>query len=65
MKYNNLEEVEYDLERLSLEKRIAYERFKGIKEDVKSDLSPYSWLTTVISAVKKYGMLYLIKKMIK
>jgi|GEM_PF-1634851 len=65
MRYNNLEEVEYDLERLSLEKRIAYERFKGIKENVKNDLSPYSWITTVVSAVKKYGMLYLIKKIIR
>ncbi|AZQ60354.1 hypothetical protein EJ994_16645 [Maribacter sp. MJ134] len=60
--YTNLEEVEYDLKRLSLEREIALEEIKGLKQDVKEDLSPYSWMSTVMSAVKKYGILYLIRK---
>lgn len=63
--YTNLEEVEYDLKRLSLEREIAFEEIKGLKQDVKEDLSPYSWMSTVMSAVKKYGILYLIRKIIR
>lgn len=63
--YNNLEEVEFDLKRLQLERQIALEEIKGIKQDIKDDLSPFSWISTAISAFKKYGMLYLIRKIIK
>lgn len=63
--YNNLEEVEFDLKRLKLERQIALEEIKGIKQDIKDDLSPYSWISMAISAFKKYGMLYLIRKIIK
>lgn len=63
--YKNLNEVEYDLKRLNLERQIALEQIKGIKNDVKEDLSPYSWLSTVFSAVKKFGVLYLVKKIIR
>jgi hypothetical protein len=63
--YNNLEEVEFDLKRLKLERQIALEEIKGIKQDIKDDLSPYSWVSMAISAFKKYGMLYLIRKIIK
>ena len=63
--YNNLEEVEFDLKRLQLERQIALEEIKGIKQDIKDDLSPFSWISTAISALKKYGMLYLIRKIIK
>lgn len=63
--YKNLEQVEYDLQKLDLERQIAFEKLKGIKEDVKEDLSPYSWVTTIFSAVKKYGTLYLIRKILR
>ncbi|WP_419213122.1 DUF6327 family protein [Maribacter sp. X9] len=63
--YKNFAEIEFDLKRLKLERQIALEEIKGLKQDVKDDLSPYSWVSTVISAVKKYGILYLIRKVIK
>lgn len=63
--YNNFEEIEYDLQRLDLERKIALEELKGLKQEVKEDLSPYNWLSTSISLVKKYGILYLIKKILK
>ena len=63
--YKNFDEIEFNLKRLSLERQIALEEFKGIKQDIKDDLSPYSWLSAIISAIKKYGMLYLIRKVIK
>jgi len=63
--YKNFDEIEYHLKRLSLEREIALEQFKGLKEDVKQDLSPYSWVSTVLSAIKKYGVLYLIRKIFR
>ncbi len=63
--YKNLDEVEYDLKVLNLERQIALESIKGIKDDVKEDLSPYSWMSTIFSAVKKFGVLYLVKKIFR
>lgn len=63
--YKNFDEIEFDLKRLKLERQIALEEIKGLKQDIKDDLSPYSWISTVISAVKKYGILYLVRKVIR
>ncbi|RRQ50640.1 hypothetical protein DZC72_08945 [Maribacter algicola] len=63
--YKNFDEIEFDLQRLDLERQIAMEELKGLKQEVKEDLSPYNWLSTAISVVKKYGILYLIKKILK
>lgn len=63
--YKNFDEIEFDLKRLKLERQIALEEIKGLKQDVKDDLSPFNWISTAISAVKKYGMLYLIRKVIR
>lgn len=63
--YQNFDEIEFDLQRLDLERQIAMEELKGLKQEVKEDLSPYNWLSTAISLVKKYGVLYLIKKILK
>jgi hypothetical protein len=63
--YKNFEQIDYDLKRLNLERQIALEEIKGIKQEVKEDLSPYSWMTTILSSIKKYGMLYLIRKIVR
>lgn len=63
--YKNFDEIEFDLKRLKLERQIALEEIKGLKQDVKDDLSPFNWISTAISAIKKYGMLYLIRKVIR
>lgn len=63
--YKNFDEIEYDLQRLDLERQIALEELKGLKQEVKEDLSPYNWVSTSISLIKKYGILYLIKKILK
>lgn len=63
--YKNLEQVAFDLKKLDLERKIALEEIKGLKDDVKEDLSPYNWLSTVFVAVKKFGILYLMKKIIR
>jgi len=63
--YKNFDEIEFNLKRLKLERQIALEELKGLKHDVQQDLSPYNWMSSAFSAVKKYGMLYVIQKIVK
>ena len=63
--YKNFEEIEFNLKRLKLEREIALEELKGLKQDVQEDLSPYNWVSTAFSTAKKFGMLYLMRKVVK
>ncbi len=63
--YNNLKEINHDLKRLSLERQIAWEEMKGLKEDFKESLQPYNWFGPILSSAKKYGFLYLIGLLFK
>ena len=63
--YKNFEEIEFNLKRLKLEREIALEELKGLKQDVQEDLSPYKWVSTAFSAAKKFGMLYIMRKVVK
>ena len=63
--YNSSEEIKKDLKRLKLERQIAWEEMKGLRYKVKEDLQAYSWLNMALSVAKKYGMLYLIRKLFK
>ncbi len=63
--YTNFESINLDLKRLKLERQIALEEIKGIKNNFQEDLQPYNWINTALSAAKKYGFYYLIKKILK
>ncbi|WP_282178714.1 DUF6327 family protein [Maribacter stanieri] len=63
--YKNFDEIEFNLKRLKLERQIALEKLKGLKQDVQEDLSPYNWVSTAFSAAKKFGMLYIMRKVVK
>jgi hypothetical protein len=63
--YKNFDEIEFNLKRLKLEREIALEELKGLKQDVQEDLSPYNWVSTAFSAAKKFGMLYIMRKVVK
>ncbi|RAJ16812.1 hypothetical protein [Olleya aquimaris] len=66
MKYYNTEEdIQRDLKRLSLEKQIAWEELKIIKEDFKEALQPSHWLQTGFKLFSKLGLMMLVKKIIK
>ena len=63
--YENFKEIEKDLKRLNLERKIALEEIKGIKYKLEEDISPYHWISSLLSIFKKYGVLYLGKKLFK
>lgn len=64
-KYNSLEEIELDLKRLSLERKIALEELKLSKEEIKERLSYPNWINTIFKTASKYGFYLLIKKFLK
>lgn len=64
-RYNSFEEIENDLKRLDLERKIAKEEMIGLKYEFQERMSPYYWLVTLLNAVKKYGIFFLLKKLLK
>jgi hypothetical protein len=63
--YKAFEEIELDLKRLSLERQIAIEEFKGVKGEIKEDLKTSVLLKTIWKYANKYGAIMLIKKIIR
>jgi hypothetical protein len=60
--YNSFEEIDFDVKRLNLERKIAWEKIKHSSNEVQESLSPYNWIQTILSSIKKFGILLLLKK---
>lgn len=63
--YQSFKEIETDLKRLNLERKIALEELKLLKSGVKEDLKPANWLSSILGMLGKYGIYQLIKKFTK
>ncbi|KPM32136.1 Glutaminyl-tRNA synthetase [Croceitalea dokdonensis DOKDO 023] len=63
--YTSLEEIKLDLQVLQLQRKIQMEELKSTRHQFKEDLSPANWIGTLLKGVKKYGVLLLLKKIIK
>jgi hypothetical protein len=63
--YNTLEEINTELHFLNLKRDIHLEELKLTRHQLKEDLSPANWINTMLSGVKKYGVLMLLRKIIK
>ncbi|TXD48203.1 DUF6327 family protein [Polaribacter sp. IC073] len=63
--YQSFEEIDRDLKLLSLEKEIALEELKVVKNDFEESLRPISILSNGLKFVSKYGALMFIKKIFK
>ena len=63
--YNSLEEISNELQLLNLKRKIHLEELKLTKHQIQEDLSPVNWINTGIKAIKKYGILLLLRKIIK
>ncbi|PQJ71826.1 MULTISPECIES: DUF6327 family protein [Polaribacter] len=64
-RYQSFEEIDRDLKRLSLEKQIALEELKMVKNDFQEILKPMSLVSNALSAFGKFGTFMFIKKMFK
>ncbi|MDO6760370.1 hypothetical protein Q4566_09195 [Tamlana sp. 2_MG-2023] len=63
--YKNMKDVERELKILNLERQIAWEEIKGLKDDYAEDLKPAHWIQTGLNFAGKYGVFMLLKKIIK
>ena len=63
--YNSLKEIKLELQTLNLERKIQMEELKLTKHQIKEDLQPINWISTLLKGVKKYGALILLKKMLR
>ncbi|TPN84441.1 DUF6327 family protein [Aquimarina algicola] len=63
--YSSFKEIERDLQALNLQRKISFEEIKVLKYELKEDLQPYQWLSTIMNLIKKYGVLYLLKRLFK
>lgn len=63
--YKSFDEIEYDLNRLKLEREIAWEELKGVKYEFQEDLKPLNWVSTGLKYAGKYGIFLLLKKLIR
>jgi len=63
--YSSFKEIKADLKRLSLQRQIAFEEIKGLKYDVQEDFSSQNWIQTALGALKKFGALYIMRKIFK
>ncbi|WP_062055397.1 DUF6327 family protein [Aquimarina longa] len=63
--YTSFKEIEKDLHKLSLQRQICLEEMKLLKSEFKKELQPYQWVSITLSAIKKYGIFYMIKKLFK
>lgn len=63
--YKTEQQIKQDLRRLQLEKEIAWEELKTLKGDFKESLQPYQWMQTGLKLFSKFGVMMLVRKIIK
>jgi len=63
--YNSFKDIDNDLKKLNLERQIAWEELKLVKEEFKEDLQPLNWVSSALKVVGKMGGFMLLKKIIK
>lgn len=62
--YTSFEEIDQHLKRLKLERDIAWEELKLMKNEYKEDLKPMNWISTAFKLTSKYSFIAILKKLI-
>lgn len=62
--YNNFDEIDTDLKRLDLQRKIAWEELKLVKHDFKDQFKPLSWVQSTLKFAGKYGIFMILKRFI-
>jgi hypothetical protein len=62
--YSDVESIERDLKIFKLERDIAWEEIKAVKEEYKENLKPLNWVQSGLKFLGKYGLTVLLKKIL-
>ncbi|NRD22766.1 hypothetical protein HNV10_05910 [Winogradskyella litoriviva] len=60
--YTTFKEINKDIKRYELERDIAWEELKLIKNELKEDLQPLNWISTALKLTGKYSFIAIIRK---
>lgn len=63
-RYTTFEDIDQDLKRLKLEREIAWEELKLVKNEYRENLKPINWITSALKITSKYGLIALIRRII-
>ena len=63
--YNSFDEIDFELKRLNLERKIAWEEIKQAGNKVQDNLTPNNWIMPIYNGFKKFGIYFLLKKLFK
>lgn len=63
--YTSFQEIDRDLKQLALERDIALEELKVVKNDFEESLKPLNILSSSLKFLSKYSALVFIKKIFK
>lgn len=63
--YQSFDEIDRELRKLSLERQIAYEELKSVKNDFEESIKPMSMIGGLLKFFSKYGALMLVKRFFK
>lgn len=63
--YNSFDEIDFELKKLNLERKIAWEEIKQSGNKVQDDLASYNWVLPILGGVRKFGIYFLLKKIFK
>ena len=63
--YNSFDEIDFELKKLNLERKIAWEEIKQSGNRVQENLTPNNWIMPILGGIKKFGIFFLLKKIVK
>ncbi|MBQ0767963.1 MAG: hypothetical protein KBT58_01630 [Bizionia sp.] len=63
--YKTLDDIDFDLKRLTLERNIALEEIKGAKGEFIESLQPAQWMQTGAKILGKVGVMMFVKKLFR
>ena len=63
--FTSFEEIEFELKKLKLERKIAIEKLKLTGHTIQDSLTPDGWVTPLLVGIKKNGIMVLLKKIFR
>lgn len=63
--YNSFDDINFELTRLKLKRKIALEEMKLSGHNLQDSLTPNNWLAPIFKGLKNFGFMFLLKKIFR